>query len=134
MLKLAKDSKLTIFESFITKALHSSSEWPTLTIAMCPPLPKNAISIGRFLRLYRRGVGKSNDVVPSAVTAITVDASGAAIGAVLEQLINNSWQPHALFSRQLTDPERKCSDSTGIFSRSTCPSGTFGATSKTDTS
>ncbi|KRX70137.1 hypothetical protein T06_8549 [Trichinella sp. T6] len=61
-----------------------------------------------FFRLYRRGVGKSNDVVPYAVTAITVDASGAAIGAVLEQLINNSWQPLALFSRQLTDPERKC--------------------------
>ncbi|KRZ81652.1 hypothetical protein T08_7980 [Trichinella sp. T8] len=46
---------------------------------------------------------------PNALTAITVDASGTAISAVLEQLINNNWQPLALFSRQLTDHERKCS-------------------------
>ncbi|KRY43604.1 Retrovirus-related Pol polyprotein from transposon [Trichinella britovi] len=46
---------------------------------------------------------------PNALTAITVDASGTAISAVLEPLINNNWQPLALFSRQLTDPERKCS-------------------------
>ena len=36
-----------------------------------------------------------------APVAITVDASGVAVGAALEQLINGSWQPLAFFSRQL---------------------------------
>ena len=40
-------------------------------------------------------------------TAITVDASGVAVGAALEQLINGSWQPLAFFSRQLRAPERR---------------------------
>ena len=36
-----------------------------------------------------------------APTAITVDASGVAVGAILEQLIHGSWQPLAFFSRLL---------------------------------
>ena len=44
-----------------------------------------------------------------APTAITTDASGTAIGAVLEQKIAGSWQPLAFFSRQLRPPERKYS-------------------------
>ena len=39
-------------------------------------------------------------------TAITVDASGVAVGAALEQLVNGSWQPLAFFSRQLRSPEK----------------------------
>ena len=42
-----------------------------------------------------------------APTSITVDASGVAVGAALEQLVNGSWQPLAFFSRQLRTPEQK---------------------------
>ena len=42
-------------------------------------------------------------------TAVTVDASGVAVGAVLEQLIHGSWQPLAFFSRQLRPAEEKYS-------------------------
>uniref|UniRef100_A0A5S6QIV2 RNA-directed DNA polymerase n=1 Tax=Trichuris muris TaxID=70415 RepID=A0A5S6QIV2_TRIMR len=45
----------------------------------------------------------------NACTAVTVDASGTAIGAVLEQFVNNMWQPLAFFSRQLRTAERKYS-------------------------
>ena len=44
-----------------------------------------------------------------APTAVTVDASGVAVGAVLEQLIHGSWQPLAFFSRQLCPAEEKYS-------------------------
>ena len=44
-----------------------------------------------------------------APTAITVDASGVAVGAALEQLVNGSWQPLAFFSRQLRPAEQKYS-------------------------
>ena len=45
-----------------------------------------------------------------APTALTVDASGIAVGAaVLEQLVAGSWKPLAFFSRQLRPPERKYS-------------------------
>ena len=44
-----------------------------------------------------------------APTAVTVDASGVAVGAVLEQLIHGSWQPLAFFSRQLRPAEEKYS-------------------------
>ena len=40
-----------------------------------------------------------------APTAIIVDASGVAVGAALEQLVNGLWQPLAFFSRQLRPPE-----------------------------
>ena len=42
-------------------------------------------------------------------TAITVDASGVAVDAALEQLVNGLWQPLTFFSRQLRPPERKYS-------------------------
>ena len=44
-----------------------------------------------------------------APTSLTVDASDAAVGAVLEQFIDGSWKPLAFFSRQLRPPERKYS-------------------------
>ena len=44
-----------------------------------------------------------------APTAITVDASDLAIGGVLEQLVDDVWQPLAFFSRQLRKPERNYS-------------------------
>ena len=44
-----------------------------------------------------------------APIAVTVDASGVAVGAVLEQLVHGSWQPLAFFSRQLRPTERKYS-------------------------
>ena len=44
-----------------------------------------------------------------APTALTVDASDLAVGAVLEQFIDGSWKPLAFFSRQLRPPERKYS-------------------------
>ena len=42
-------------------------------------------------------------------TALTVDASEGAVGAVLEQLRDGGWQPLAFFSRALRAPERKYS-------------------------
>lgn len=44
-----------------------------------------------------------------APTSITVDASDIAIGGVLEQLVDNVWQPLAFFSRQLRRTERNWS-------------------------
>ena len=44
-----------------------------------------------------------------APTAVTVDASGLAVGAVLEQLVDGGWQPLAFFSRALRPPEQKYS-------------------------
>ena len=44
-----------------------------------------------------------------APTALTVDASDFAVGAVLEQFTQGSWKPLAFFSRQLRAPERKYS-------------------------
>ena len=47
--------------------------------------------------------------VPGARIALVVDASDAAVGAVLEQLVGGSWQPLAFFSRQLRSPEQRYS-------------------------
>ena len=44
-----------------------------------------------------------------APLALTTDASDLAIGAVLEQFVDQSWQPLAFYSRQLWPPERKYS-------------------------
>lgn len=45
----------------------------------------------------------------NAPIAVTVDASGVAVDAVLEQLVEGSWQPLAFFSRQLRPAEKKYS-------------------------
>ena len=47
--------------------------------------------------------------VPGARTILTTDASDIAIGAVLEQGIEEHWQPLAFFSRQLNKAERNYS-------------------------
>jgi len=44
--------------------------------------------------------------VPGARTILTTDASDIAIGAVLEQRVDEHWQPLAFFSRQLKKAER----------------------------
>ncbi|GFR76397.1 Pol polyprotein [Elysia marginata] len=44
-----------------------------------------------------------------APIALTSDASDVAVGAVLEQLSNGSWQPLAFFSKQLRPAEKKYS-------------------------
>ena len=44
-----------------------------------------------------------------APTALTVDASDTAVGAVLEQLIQGQWHPLAFFSKKLRPPEIKYS-------------------------
>ncbi len=44
---------------------------------------------------------------PAAHLAISADASNLAVGAVLEQLINDEWQPLGFFSRTLTPTERR---------------------------
>ena len=46
---------------------------------------------------------------PNASIALTSDASVTAVGAVLEQSIEGSWQPLAFFSRQLRPAEQKYS-------------------------
>ena len=44
-----------------------------------------------------------------AVTAVTCDASGTAVGASLDQLSNGEWKPLAFFSRKLSRAELKYS-------------------------
>ena len=44
-----------------------------------------------------------------APIAVTVDASAVAVGAVLEQLVDDTWQPLAFFSRHLQPPQMKYS-------------------------
>lgn len=44
-----------------------------------------------------------------ADTTLTVDASDIAVGGVLEQKVNNAWQPLAFFSKQLRKPEQRYS-------------------------
>lgn len=44
-----------------------------------------------------------------APLALTTDASDSGVGAVLEQLCDEGWQPLGFFSRQLTDAERRYS-------------------------
>lgn len=46
---------------------------------------------------------------PTARMALTTDASDIAIGASLEQLVDNIWQPIGFFSRKLSDTERRYS-------------------------
>nr|CAH8841726.1 unnamed protein product [Trichobilharzia regenti] len=46
---------------------------------------------------------------PTAPLSISVDASNAAIGAVLQQLVDKEWQPLAFFSRRLQLAETKYS-------------------------
>ena len=43
--------------------------------------------------------------VAGAPTALTVDVSQIAVGAVLEQLVINVWQPLGFFSRKLREPQ-----------------------------
>ena len=43
--------------------------------------------------------------IPGARTALTTQASDTAIGAVLEQQVNNHWQPLAFCSQQLNKTE-----------------------------
>lgn len=46
---------------------------------------------------------------PSAILAIMSDASDTGIGAVLQQHVDNNWQPLGFYSRKLTDAEKKYS-------------------------
>ena len=46
---------------------------------------------------------------PSAELAIATDASDVGIGAVLQQRVNNVWQPLGFFSKKLTSAQKKYS-------------------------
>jgi hypothetical protein len=46
---------------------------------------------------------------PSAPLALITDASTSAMGAVLQQHIQNAWQPLAFFSKKLNPVQHKCS-------------------------
>ena len=46
---------------------------------------------------------------PDAPTSLTTDASDMAIGAVLQQRVDDMWVPLAFFSKKLRPPERKYS-------------------------
>ena len=41
--------------------------------------------------------------------SLTTDASDQAVGAVLQQFVNGSWEPLAFFSKKLRPPEKKYS-------------------------
>ena len=47
--------------------------------------------------------------MPDALISLTSDASDNAVGAVLKQRVNGSWQPLAFFSKQLRPRETKYS-------------------------
>ena len=51
--------------------------------------------------------------MPDAEISLTSDASDNAVGAVLEQRVNGSWQPLAFFSKQL----HPCETRHSIFDR-----------------
>ena len=51
----------------------------------------------------------SDATLLKAVTAITCDASGTAVGTSLDQLIDGEWKPLAFFSRKLSRAELKYS-------------------------
>lgn len=44
-----------------------------------------------------------------APTSLTADASDLAVGAVLQQFVNGTWEPLAFFSKKLRPPEQKYS-------------------------
>ena len=46
---------------------------------------------------------------PGAHISVTTDASGQAVGAVIEQYVRGRWQPLAFFSKQLRPPGQKYS-------------------------
>ena len=46
---------------------------------------------------------------PGVHISVTTDASGQAVGAVIEQYVRGRWQPLAFFSKQLRPPEQKYS-------------------------
>jgi cleavage and polyadenylation specificity factor subunit 1 len=46
---------------------------------------------------------------PSAPLALVTDASTSAIGAVLQQRVDNAWQPLAFFSKKLNPAQHKYS-------------------------
>jgi len=47
--------------------------------------------------------------LPNVPLRLSNDASNTAIGAVLEQLSDNGWQPLGFYSKKLSDPEKKYS-------------------------
>ena len=55
------------------------------------------------------GATMLNHPSPGGTFSFTSDATDRAVGAVLEQYVNNSWQTLAFFSKQLHSPEQKCS-------------------------
>ena len=46
---------------------------------------------------------------PDAPTCLMTDASDTAVGAVLQQNINGTWQPISFFSRKMTPAESRYS-------------------------
>lgn len=46
---------------------------------------------------------------PTAPLCLTVDASNAAVGGVLQQSVNSSWQPISFFSKRLKFAETRYS-------------------------
>jgi hypothetical protein len=46
---------------------------------------------------------------PSAPLVLVTDASTTSIGAVLQQRVNNTWQPLAFFSRKVSPAQQKYS-------------------------
>ena len=46
---------------------------------------------------------------PDVPLSLAVDASDSHVGAVMQQLLNNTWSPLAFFSRKLSNAEKKYS-------------------------
>jgi hypothetical protein len=49
------------------------------------------------------------DPIPGAPISITIDASDHAVGAVLQQRVDDTWQPLGFVSVSLNPAQRKCS-------------------------
>ena len=87
---------------------------------MVPNLPGTEVGLVPKLGWYRRWAGTEHvwyrnnhpplsHPLPDATIALSTDASDIGVGASLEQLTSNGWQPLAFFSRQLRPPEQKYS-------------------------
>lgn len=70
---------------------------------------ENAISAFKNCKQELADTACLSHPAPSAKLALKVDASNFAIGAVLEQLVDGSWQPLGFFTKRLNETQGKYS-------------------------
>lgn len=75
------------------------------------PVPWNTAAEAAFIECKNSLASATmlNYPAPDVPLALTTDASDVAIGASLQQLIDNTWQPIGFFSRKLSETEQRYS-------------------------